>query len=51
MDAQSGELIKAAPAQETVRVFDKENCAALQRMLESVVEKGTAVRAKPDRCV
>ena len=48
VDAQSGELIKAAPAQETVRVFDKENCAALQRMLESVVEEGTAVRAKPD---
>ena len=49
VDADSGKLLKAAPAQEMVRVFDEENCTKLQQMLQYVVEEGTAQRAKPDR--
>ena len=47
MEVSSGQLIKAAPAQEQVRVLDEAVCASLQRMMGLVVEEGTAQRAKP----
>ncbi len=48
VEVSSGQLIKAAPAQEQVRVLDEAVCASLQRMMDLVVEEGTAQRAKPE---
>ena len=47
MEAATGEVVEAGPAQETMRVLPQQLNDKLQRMLRGVVEEGIAGKAKP----
>ena len=48
VEAETGALLEAGPAQETLRVVSQQVSDALCGMLRAVVEEGSAAKAQPD---